>query len=163
MKVAILGIFIALIALSGICMAAPATDSTVVTGVFACVPTFDVSPDSIDLPVAGPGQTVQAGPVVATVSQVCGSAATWTITAETSDHTGKMNSASGSPAAGFEVYSTTSSSWRNMLDPIPITINTGGPTASQSTNVWFRQAFAASDNPDTYTITLNLICTGAGF
>ncbi len=166
MKVAILGIFIALIALSGICMATPVSGPavTVVSGTFACTPSFAASPSTISLPNAGPDTFVQSSsPVVATISGICGSSANWMIEAQTEDGTGKMHNGVVSPTAGFKVYSDLAG-WKDMaVEARPVILDQGLAIASHTTNVYFGQFFAASDDPGTYTVNLDLVASGTGF
>ena len=164
MKVAILGIFIALFAWSSICMADQPV-ATEVSGNFVCTPGFATSTSSIALPDAGPGACVQTStPVVATISGECGSSASWTIQVETADGSGKMHTSTGAkPAAGFKVWAATPG-WIDMSAvERPVILDHGTATASHSTDVYFGQCFDARDEPGTYTAQLNLVAVGTGF
>ena len=171
MKLAIVGLIVVMMALSGACMASVDNKGTSkVTAVFECPTTFTVTPDvnsPIHFVTATPGQTVYSNPswpVAATIS-CCGEG--WSIVATTDSGTapvkGKMTQDDKTQlGSGFlldsnkNTYGYLDMSWY----PSGVVVNSDTKGADAVvTNLNFGQAFSINDVPGNYWIYVVLTAT----
>jgi len=168
MKIAILGFLVALMILSGACMAVDTGGSNKVSAEFVCPTTFTTVPASgatIDIGTVTPGTTVYTPAWALTATMSC--CGPWSIAATTTSGSaakvGKMTTNEAvQPASGFLL---TSDKWYgtygylDMQGNQGVVVNYGTGTAGTDTKLNFGQGFSYDDTPGSYWINVVLTAT----